>query len=138
MSIHRGRLSEFWRKLPLPPLAWSLNRPRDFNLRTLADDHDQQIQVQRQREFFAQLRPLDVFSLLDDIEIDHLAREADLKRYTIGEMLIQRGDEGDSLSVKKLGRVRVDVRGANGQAQLGWRKQRKPCSWMKSRHYRKC
>lgn len=87
-------------------------------LHTLAEDHESRVREKLRREVFAELRSLAVFKPLSDSQVEQLAQSARLQRYAIGEVLVQQGDQGDSLYTLKSGRVRVEARGTNGQTNV--------------------
>jgi len=86
-----------------------------LTLRQLSDDYEAQMQERLRREVFRELRGLDVFSPLSDSQIESLARDSVIHRYSAGEVLVRQGEAGDSLFTIKNGKVRVDVRDAAGQ-----------------------
>jgi small-conductance mechanosensitive channel/CRP-like cAMP-binding protein len=86
-----------------------------LTLRQLSDDYESQMQERLRREVFRELRGLDVFSPLSDAQIESLARNSVIHRYSANEVLVRQGEAGDSLFTIKSGRVRVDVRDDKGQ-----------------------
>ncbi|HYB98414.1 MAG TPA: mechanosensitive ion channel family protein [Candidatus Limnocylindrales bacterium] len=82
---------------------------RQITMRTLAPDDDAERARRHQREIFEVLRPLDLFSPLDDAQIQELVHGATLHRYGPGEVLVKQGDLGNSLFVLRSGRARVEV-----------------------------
>jgi CRP-like cAMP-binding protein len=88
---------------------------RDVNLHTIGDDHAAQADARMRRDIFNVLRPLPLFEPLDDSQIDQLAQNAVLQRYTRGESLVRQGESGSSLFVIKSGQVKVDARGDAGR-----------------------
>ena len=84
-----------------------------LTLRQLSDDYEMQVQERLRREVFRELRGLDVFSPLSDLQIESLARNSVIHRYSAGEVLVRQGEAGDSLFTIKSGKVRVDVRHEN-------------------------
>src|SRR5262249_36996108 len=114
-QIRDAALSRTWYGLRRAGL--SIPYPtREVTVRTLAEDHEGRVQEQLRREVFAELRQMPLFAPLNDAEIEQLGRGAVPRRCTTGEALVRQGEAGDSLFVIKAGRVRVDVRRANGQA----------------------
>lgn len=87
---------------------------RDVNLRMVPEDQELQLRARMQQDVAVHLRSLTLFAPLHDEQIDELARQARVARYTQGEVLVRQGDEGDSLFMIKSGRVRVDVRREDG------------------------
>ncbi len=88
---------------------------QDINVRQLPEDYEQKAQERLQQEIFSQLRPLTVFAPFSDEQIIELAQHAQVHQYTLNELLVEQGDEGDSLFVIKSGQARVDVRDERGQ-----------------------
>jgi small-conductance mechanosensitive channel len=84
-------------------------------LRQLSEDYEVQVQENLRREVFRELRGLDVFSPLSDAQIESLARDSVIHRYSAGEVLVRQGEAGDSLFTIKSGKVRVDVRDDKGR-----------------------
>jgi small-conductance mechanosensitive channel len=63
----------------------------------------------------ADLRKSAILAMLTDAELALLAERAYVRLYGIGDILVNQGDAGDMLFIMRSGRVRVDVRGADGQ-----------------------
>jgi small-conductance mechanosensitive channel/CRP-like cAMP-binding protein len=87
---------------------------RDVTLRTLPEDYEARAVAQLRREVATILRPLAVFAPLSDAQIEQLAQNASLQRYTPGEVLVRQGDSGDSLFLVRAGQVRVSQRTETG------------------------
>jgi small-conductance mechanosensitive channel len=88
---------------------------RDVTLRTLPEDYEARALDQLRREVVTILRPLAVFAPLSDAQVEQLARNAALQRYTGNEVLVQQGDAGDSLFLLRSGRVRVEQQTETGE-----------------------
>ncbi len=113
-EIRNAVLTQIWYVLDRE--AMSIPFPiRDVNLRQVPEDHELRLKEQLRQEVFARLRPLTVFAPLSDEQIEQLAQHARVHRYTMDELLVRQGDQGDSLFVMKSGKARVDVRGENGR-----------------------
>ena len=91
---------------------------RDVFMHTLPEDHETRAQEKLRRDVLAELRSLAVFKPLSDLQVEQLAQSARLHRFAAGEVLVQQGDQGDSLYTIKSGRVRVAARAANGQVNI--------------------
>jgi small-conductance mechanosensitive channel/CRP-like cAMP-binding protein len=87
---------------------------RDVNLRHVPEDQELQQRARIRQDVFVHLRSLTLFAPLSDEQIEELAHQARVERYTKGEVLVRQGDEGDSLFVVKSGRVQVDLQGEDG------------------------
>jgi small-conductance mechanosensitive channel len=96
---------------------------RDVNLRQVPEDHERRQREESTRAVFALMRQLPVLAPLSDRQIQQLAERSRIHRYTVDELLVKQGDEGETLFIIKLGQTRVDVEGELGQvatvARLG-------------------
>jgi small-conductance mechanosensitive channel len=88
---------------------------RDVNLRPVTADTAVAERLDREDALRRMLRPVSLFEGLRDDQIDALAAEATLSRYTAGERLFAQGDPGDALYVICAGTVRVDVAEPGGK-----------------------
>jgi small-conductance mechanosensitive channel/CRP-like cAMP-binding protein len=57
----------------------------------------------------ADLRRVDLFAVLDDAELRHLAGHVQVRLFGKGEMLVRQGEVEDTFFIIRSGRVRVDV-----------------------------
>ena len=109
IQINDAVLHRVW--YGLSRAALSIPYPsQHLTLRQLSDDYEAQVQERLRREVFRELRGLDVFSPLSDTQIESLAHNSVIHRYSAGEVLVRQGEAGDSLFTIKSGKVRVDVR----------------------------
>lgn len=114
IQINDAVLHRVW--YGLSRAALSVPFPTQYlTLRQLSDDYEAQVQERLRREVFRELRGLDVFSPLNDAQIESLARDSVIHRYSAGEVLVRQGEAGDSLFTIKSGKVRVDVRDDKGR-----------------------
>ncbi|HLF27537.1 MAG TPA: mechanosensitive ion channel family protein [Anaerolineae bacterium] len=90
-------------KIPLPV--------REVTLRTLSDDHQTRAQEQLRHQTFAVLRQLPLLTPLNDAQIERLAHNAQLQRFTAGEALVRQGEPGSSLYVITAGEAQVEMIG---------------------------
>lgn len=114
IQINDAVLHRVW--YGLSRAALSIPYPsQHLTLTQLSDDHEAQVQERLRREVFRELRGLDVFSPLSDSQIESLARNSVIHRYSASEVLVRQGEAGDSLFTIKSGTVRVDVRDDKGR-----------------------
>ena len=91
---------------------------RDVKVHMLSADHETQALEKLRREIFAELRRLPLFAPLNEAQVEQLARNAAIEKYTTGETLVRQGEAGDSLFMIKSGRVRVEVKREGAPAAL--------------------
>ncbi|HEY2772866.1 MAG TPA: cyclic nucleotide-binding domain-containing protein [Candidatus Binatia bacterium] len=81
---------------------------RDVTIRTASDEQEKKAAEDRRREIFSVLRPLPVFTPLNNEQIEMLVAGAELQVFMKGETLVRQGDRGESLFVIRAGKVRID------------------------------
>lgn len=116
-EIHDAVMTRLWYALRRAEISIPFPM-QDLNVRMLADDHVNQLQLQQRQEVFAELRRVALLTRVPDADLKELARRSALHRYTAGEVLVRQGDAGQSLFVIKSGRVRVEVRSEAGQVTV--------------------
>lgn len=91
---------------------------RDVNLYTVQAEAALAERDRTEAAAFAALRPLPIFAPLDDEQIAHLAQNARLQRFYVGESLVRQGAEGDSLFVMQSGQARVEFKSKKGGTRI--------------------
>lgn len=87
---------------------------RDVNLRQVPEDAEARRMATQRESMAASLRPLALFAALDDSQIERLAANASLRRYTASELLFREAEPGDSLFVIRSGQIRVEIEQPDG------------------------
>lgn len=91
---------------------------RDVFLHTVEPDSGEKLRQQLQREIFAALRSVHLFDPLPDQELEELAGDSSILRYTVGEILVRQGETGDSLYIIQSGCVEVTVCAGEGHRAM--------------------
>ncbi|HYC57900.1 MAG TPA: mechanosensitive ion channel family protein [Candidatus Binatia bacterium] len=101
-------LSRVWYELRRQQLSIPVPM-RQITMRTVAADDEAEKRRHHQSEIFGVLRPLELFSPLDDAQIQELVDSSRLHRYGPGEVLVRQGEVGESLFVVRSGEARVEL-----------------------------
>lgn len=91
---------------------------RDVFLHTVEPDSREKLRQNLQREIFIALRSVQLFDPLPDQELEELAGDSSILRYTVGEVLVRQGDTGDSLYILQSGCVEVSVCAGEGHRAM--------------------
>ncbi len=108
VDIHSEVLKQSWYALKRANLA--LPTPdRNLFVKMLTPEEQAREKAGQKKQIAAVLRPMPFLQDLSDTQIQHLADIAELYDYATGEMLIQQGDEGDSLFIVKTGIIGIYI-----------------------------
>ncbi len=83
---------------------------RDVYLHTIAADHEEKNRSELKLDIIEELKKVELFNPLNDIDIETLSDNSSLLRYTRDEAMVRQGDAGDSLYIIRSGSVEISLK----------------------------